>query len=136
MPFPSPGDFSDPGIEPGSPTLQADSLPSESPRKSFLPFRTVRYFLCIYKPLFQSRFWSFVSRNLSRSEQGLILPGEVKGHCKQALSAGGGGRGGRRGGGECATGGGAGGRGLRGDFVFLIQWFPGDTDAAGMGTTF
>ena len=31
MPFPSPGDFSDPGFEPESPTLQADSLPSEPP---------------------------------------------------------------------------------------------------------
>ena len=31
MPFPSPGDLPDQGIEPGSPTLQADSLPSEPP---------------------------------------------------------------------------------------------------------
>ena len=29
--YPSPGDLPDPGIKPGSPTLQADSLPSESP---------------------------------------------------------------------------------------------------------
>ena len=29
--FPSPGDPPDPGIEPGSPVLQADSLPSEPP---------------------------------------------------------------------------------------------------------
>ena len=29
LPFPSPGDLSDPGIEPGTPALQADSLPSE-----------------------------------------------------------------------------------------------------------
>ena len=29
LPFPSPGDLPDPGIEPGSPTLQADSLPVE-----------------------------------------------------------------------------------------------------------
>ena len=29
LPFPSPGDLLDPGTEPGSPTLQADSLPSE-----------------------------------------------------------------------------------------------------------
>ena len=29
LPFPSPGDLSDPGIEPGSPALQTDSLPSE-----------------------------------------------------------------------------------------------------------
>ena len=31
LPFPSPGDLPDPGIEPGSPTLQADALSSESP---------------------------------------------------------------------------------------------------------
>ena len=29
--FPSPGDLSGPGIEPGSPALQADSLPSKLP---------------------------------------------------------------------------------------------------------
>ena len=29
LPFPSPGDLSDPEVEPTSPTLQADSLPSE-----------------------------------------------------------------------------------------------------------
>ena len=28
LPFPSPGDLPDPGIEPKSPTLQADTLPS------------------------------------------------------------------------------------------------------------
>ena len=33
-PFPSPGNLSNPGIEPRSPVLQADSLPSESPGKS------------------------------------------------------------------------------------------------------
>ena len=31
-PFPSPGDLLNPGIKPGSPALQADSLPSEPPR--------------------------------------------------------------------------------------------------------
>ena len=29
LPFPSPGHLLNPGIEPGSPALQADSLPSE-----------------------------------------------------------------------------------------------------------
>ena len=29
MPFPSPGDLPDPGVEPGSPVLQADSFPFE-----------------------------------------------------------------------------------------------------------
>ena len=33
LPFPSPGDLSNPGIEPGSPALQADALPSEPPGK-------------------------------------------------------------------------------------------------------
>ena len=29
LPFPSPGDFPDPGIEPGSPALQADALANQ-----------------------------------------------------------------------------------------------------------
>ena len=33
LPFPSPGDLPDSGIEPGPPALQADSLPSEPPGK-------------------------------------------------------------------------------------------------------
>ena len=31
LPFPSPGDLSDPGFEPGSPALEADALTSEPP---------------------------------------------------------------------------------------------------------
>ena len=42
LPFPSPGDLPNPGIEPGSPTLQADILPSEPPGKPYL------YTKCIY----------------------------------------------------------------------------------------
>ena len=33
LPFPSPGDLPNPGIEPRSPALQVDTLPSESQRK-------------------------------------------------------------------------------------------------------
>ena len=33
LPFPSPEDVPNPGIEPRSPTLRADSLPSEPPEK-------------------------------------------------------------------------------------------------------
>ena len=36
LPCPPPGDLSNPGIEPWSPALQADSLPSEAPGKSLL----------------------------------------------------------------------------------------------------
>ena len=33
LPFPSPVDLPDPGIKPGSPALQADTLPTEPPGK-------------------------------------------------------------------------------------------------------
>ena len=35
LPFPSPGDLPNLGIEPGSPALQADALPSEPPGKPY-----------------------------------------------------------------------------------------------------
>ena len=51
LPFPSPGDLPNPGIEPGFPTLEADALTSEPPGKP----------LCIlYDNL--NRFWSFESQ--------------------------------------------------------------------------
>jgi len=37
FPFPSPGDLPHPGIEPGSPTVQADSLPTEASGKLVVP---------------------------------------------------------------------------------------------------
>ena len=36
LPFPSPRDLPNPGIKPGSPTLQADSLPSEPQGKPYM----------------------------------------------------------------------------------------------------
>ena len=35
-PFPSPGDLPNPGMEPGSPALQAAFAPAEPPEKPFL----------------------------------------------------------------------------------------------------
>ena len=35
VPYPSPGDLPDPGIEPMSPALQVDSLPADPPGKPF-----------------------------------------------------------------------------------------------------
>ena len=35
LPFPAPGDFPDPGIEPGSPALQADSLLTDPPGEAW-----------------------------------------------------------------------------------------------------
>ena len=45
LPFPSPGDLPNPGTEPGSPTLQADSLPSELQGSSY-PFTNPWQLLC------------------------------------------------------------------------------------------
>ena len=54
LPFPSPGDFLDPGIEPGSPALRADALPSEPQGSLKCP-----YVWPICWPLFGSAFISF-----------------------------------------------------------------------------
>ena len=54
LPFPSPEDLLNPGIEPGSPTLQADALSSEPPGRPNIWINNI--FLCkieqraIYKP--------------------------------------------------------------------------------------
>ena len=40
LPFPSPGDLPDPGIEPRSPALQVDALTSEPPVKPIFSFKS------------------------------------------------------------------------------------------------
>ena len=42
LPFPSPGHLPNPGIKPGSPVLQADSLPSKPPGKPLLFCKRLR----------------------------------------------------------------------------------------------
>ena len=65
LPFPSPGDLPHPGMEPGSPALQADSLPT--------------------KPLGKSLIWvlgiisSFTDHNNLLRWQLVFLPGEFHG---------------------------------------------------------
>ena len=41
LPFPSPGDLPDPGTEPGSPALEADTLTSEPPGKPLLGINVI-----------------------------------------------------------------------------------------------
>ena len=51
LPFPSPEDLPNPGIEPGSPALQADALPSEPPGKHVYREATIkRRTFCIVNP--------------------------------------------------------------------------------------
>ena len=47
LPFPSPGNLPNPGIEPRSPTLQADALTSEPPGKPLDSFSWVLFGLVI-----------------------------------------------------------------------------------------
>ena len=64
LPFPSPGDLPDPGIKPRSPTLQADSLPSELPGKPGNGWRNVvkvEFFLLSSKV---TAFFSIQNRKL------------------------------------------------------------------------
>ena len=51
LPFPSPEDLPDPGIDPGSPALEADSFPCEPPGKPRLDFNTMSISPAIMKIL-------------------------------------------------------------------------------------
>ena len=64
--FPSPGDLPNPGIEPGSPALQADSLPAEPPGK---PKNTGVGSLSLLQPICSTQ----------ELNQGLL-------HCRQILN--------------------------------------------------
>ena len=46
LPFPSPGDLPDPGIEPGSPALQTDTLLSEPPKVPYKYKVRITVFYC------------------------------------------------------------------------------------------
>ena len=48
LPFPAPGDLPDPGIRPGSPALQADSLPTELKGKPMYMYMYICMYICIY----------------------------------------------------------------------------------------
>ena len=48
LPFPSPGDLPNPGVEPGSPALQTDTLTSEPPGKPSVNFIYKIVFFEIY----------------------------------------------------------------------------------------
>ena len=67
LPFPSPGDLPDPGIEPGSPALQADVLPSEPPGKPWKHTKgltKVKEKWGLWKDQKVGRFWWWDSKPL------------------------------------------------------------------------
>ena len=100
LPFLSPGDLPDPGIEARSPTLQADALPSEPPGKPDLPLEkpvcrsgaTVRtghgttdWFQtgkrvrqgCILSPCLFNFYAEYIMRNaeLEEAQAGILIAG-------------------------------------------------------------
>ena len=64
LPFPSPGDVPDPGVEPRSPALQGDTLPSEPPRKLFS--KTMIFFR--FPWWLSGKEYTFQCRRLKRHE--------------------------------------------------------------------
>ena len=55
LPFPSPGDLPDPRIEPGFPTLQIDTLPSEPPGKPELRGKSTRNVGSIWDQIYEDQ---------------------------------------------------------------------------------
>ena len=79
LPFPSPGDLLDPGIEPGSSALQADSSPSESSGK---PLREaeIKCPTLDTSNIFETKFYSYLIDRLldiefSLRQERFLLPG-------------------------------------------------------------
>ena len=58
LPFPSPGDLSDPGIEPRSPTLQADALTSAPPGNPKTVSAVPSWVPCAFPGNYQPWGWS------------------------------------------------------------------------------
>ena len=56
---PSPGDLPDPGIEPGSPALQADSLPTELSGKPRVPDWLQSHVSVFAYVILRAWFWSW-----------------------------------------------------------------------------
>ena len=57
LPFSSPGDLPDPGVEPGSPAFQADSLPSELPGKVMFNSIATPWTVAFQAPLSRQEYW-------------------------------------------------------------------------------
>ena len=64
LPFPSPGDLPNTGIEPRSPALQADALPSEPPGKSSFPK--------------ENKSWIFIGKIDVKAEPPTLCPHDGK----------------------------------------------------------
>ena len=64
MPFPSPGDLPDPGIEPRSPTLEADALTSAPPGKPVENDVSSRLFIFNFYDVEVNSFYTYLLKVL------------------------------------------------------------------------
>ena len=71
LPFPSPGDLPDPGIEPRSPALEADALPSEPPGKPWVSDDT------------DNKSFAYTNTQVAKTSRGFLLRGRELHKCKQ-----------------------------------------------------
>ena len=63
LPFPSPGDLPDPGIEPWSPALQADTLPSKPPGESQEErIMLLNGYLAMFGDIFNCQVWESATK--------------------------------------------------------------------------
>ena len=75
LPFPSPGDLPDPGIEPGSPALQADTLTSQPPGKpqecsNYHTIVVISHTSKVILKILQARFQQYMKRELPDVQTG------------------------------------------------------------------
>ena len=84
LPFPSPGDLPDPGIQPGSPALRADALTSEPPGKPIIVISVGQHTLNCESLLFISAVPTTLQ---SRSVSVLFIQQTIMEHllCAQTL---------------------------------------------------
>ena len=74
LPFPSPGDLPDPGIEPGSPALEADALTSEPPGKP-KSYSWLKWMKCsVEAPLLATGHHSFGIPDLGHARIAELFP--------------------------------------------------------------
>ena len=76
LPFPSPGDLPNRGIKPGSPCLQADTLPSEPPGKTLESPLDCKEIQPVHPREDQS--WVFIGRTDVDAETPILWPHDAK----------------------------------------------------------